>query len=92
MKLFSVFIVFCGVTKYVLSGKHLLISLLSLEMMVLGLYFSLSILGFFYGSDFKYLFYFITMSVCGGVLGLSLLVCCSCSAGNDYLSSYVLLN
>nr|AXS66627.1 NADH dehydrogenase subunit 4L [Curculionoidea sp. 2 KM-2017] len=59
---------------YISKYKHLLLMLLSLESVVLSLYMLLFIyLSWFYGEYFMSMF-FLTMSVCEGALGLSLLV------------------
>nr|YP_010621041.1 NADH dehydrogenase subunit 4L [Periplaneta svenhedini]WAX39424.1 NADH dehydrogenase subunit 4L [Periplaneta svenhedini] len=82
---------FCGIWVFSSNRKHLLITLLSLEFIVLVLFLMLYI----YLNSFNYeLFFsmvFLTFSVCEGALGLSILVSMIRSYGNDYFQSYVML-
>jgi NADH-ubiquinone oxidoreductase chain 4L len=68
--------------------KHLLITLLRLEFIVLVLYFSI----YFYLCNFNYslffVVYFLVFSVCEGSLGLSVLVFIISSHGNGYFQSF----
>nr|AOY39379.1 NADH dehydrogenase subunit 4L [Psephenidae sp. BMNH 842687] len=85
--MFCLFMYISGVYMYSCKRKHLLLMLLSLELIVLSLYMII----FFYLSmyDFEYFFMlmFLTFSVCEGVLGLSLLVSLIRTNGNDYFYS-----
>jgi NADH-ubiquinone oxidoreductase chain 4L len=82
---------FCGVWVFCSSRRHLLVTLLRLEFIVLVLYFSV----YFYLSGFSYslffVVYFLVFSVCEGSLGLSILVSMVRSHGNDYFQSYSVL-
>nr|AQP29548.1 NADH dehydrogenase subunit 4L [Angularitermes nasutissimus] len=82
---------FSGVWAFSSSRKHLLITLLSLEFIVLVVYFSV----YFYLCKFNYslffVVYFLVFSVCEGSLGLSILVSMIRSHGNDYFRSYNVL-
>jgi NADH-ubiquinone oxidoreductase chain 4L len=82
---------FCGILASSSSRKHLLITLLRLEFVVLVLYFSI----YFYLCRFNYnlffVVYFLGFSVCEGSLGLSVLVSMIRSHGNDYFQSYSIL-
>ena len=84
-------IYFCGVWVFCCSGKHLLITLLSLEFTVLVLYFSI----YFYLCSFNYslffVLYFLAFSVCEGSLGLSVLVSMVHSHDTDYFQWYSIL-
>nr|AWV83389.1 NADH dehydrogenase subunit 4L [Yezoterpnosia nigricosta] len=71
--------------------KHIMMSLLSLEFIILSLFCCLSILLSFMMSDLYMLLIFLTFSVCEGVLGLSCLVMLIRSHGNDNLMSINLL-
>nr|QID48491.1 NADH dehydrogenase subunit 4L [Yunnantettix bannaensis] len=78
--------VFCSVR------KHMLLILLSLEYMVLGLFFLI----FMYFSVYNYAAFFLVIylifSVCEGALGLAILVSMVRSSGSDYVfSSYLFL-
>nr|QNH68973.1 NADH dehydrogenase subunit 4L [Ergatettix serrifemora] len=77
---------------YVFSSfrKHLLLILLSLEYMVLSLFYYIFIyLNYFYFDSL--LIIYLILSVCEGVLGLSILVSMIRSFGNDYVFSSSLL-
>nr|AXS65226.1 NADH dehydrogenase subunit 4L [Cerambycidae sp. 8 KM-2017] len=86
-----VIMVFSGFLVYVLKRKHLLVMLLSLEFLVVSMYLGL----FYYFSQLMsetfFSLIFLTMSVCEGVLGLSILVLMIRSYGNDYISSFSIL-
>nr|YP_010567127.1 NADH dehydrogenase subunit 4L [Porotermes quadricollis]UZC33356.1 NADH dehydrogenase subunit 4L [Porotermes quadricollis] len=85
------FLFFCGVWVFCSARKHLLITLLSLEFIVLTLFLVI----YFYLCSFNYeLFFmvvFLVFSVCEGVLGLSILVSMIRSYGNDYFQSCSML-
>nr|AOY39223.1 NADH dehydrogenase subunit 4L [Helophorus sp. BMNH 724835] len=87
----SVVMYFIGILSFCLKRKHLLLMLLNLEFIILSLYFML----FIYLSMFNYEFYFsmifLTMSVCEGSLGLSILVSLIRTHGNDYFQSFNIL-
>nr|YP_010999067.1 NADH dehydrogenase subunit 4L [Eupolyphaga nigrinotum]WPM91825.1 NADH dehydrogenase subunit 4L [Eupolyphaga nigrinotum] len=91
LMLYLFFLFFSGVWVFCFSRKHLLIVLLSLEFLVLSLYFCLCI----YLNSFNYELYFsvvfLTFSVCEGALGLSILVSLVRGYGNDYFQSFSLL-
>nr|AVN68274.1 NADH dehydrogenase subunit 4L [Tryonicus parvus] len=82
---------FCGAWVFCFNHKHLLITLLSLEFIVLILYLMIC----FYLNMFNYeLFFslvFLTFSVCEGALGLSILVSMVRMYGNDYFQSYLII-
>nr|AIY61681.1 NADH dehydrogenase subunit 4L [Serritermes serrifer] len=85
------FIFICGAWSFSSNRKHLLVALLSLEFLVLILYLSM----YFYFCSFNnvlfFVVYFLVFSVCEGSLGLSILVSMIRSHGNDYFSSYNVL-
>nr|ARI43897.1 NADH dehydrogenase subunit 4L [Harmonia axyridis]ARI43906.1 NADH dehydrogenase subunit 4L [Harmonia axyridis] len=80
-----------SILNFFINRKHLLMTLLSLELVILTLFMMM----YFYLSYFSYEFYFVvvflTMSVCESVLGLSLLVSMIRSYGNDYFNSLNIL-
>nr|YP_009185888.1 NADH dehydrogenase subunit 4L [Myrmecocephalus concinnus]ALO70723.1 NADH deshydrogenase subunit 4L [Myrmecocephalus concinnus] len=82
---------FSGMMVFCLKRKHLLMMLLSLEFVVLSLYLHM----FIYLSNFSYESYFslifLTMSVCEGALGLSILVSLIRTHGSDYFNTFNLL-
>nr|WIL79844.1 NADH dehydrogenase subunit 4L [Omadius sp.] len=86
-----IFIFVMGLLSFSIKRKHLLLMLLSLEFMVLSLFFGL----FLIFNNFMYEYYFtlifLTFSVCEGALGLSLLVSMIRSHGNDYFQTFNIL-
>nr|AML26219.1 NADH dehydrogenase subunit 4L [Scolytinae sp. BMNH 1274299] len=63
-----------GLISYVLSNKHFLLMLISLELLVLSIYTSMFTYFFHYFSESFTNMIYLSMSVCEGALGLSLLV------------------
>nr|ARH54620.1 NADH dehydrogenase subunit 4L [Rhizophagus aeneus] len=88
---FFMFMFMSGMIVYSLKRKHLLLMLLSLEFISLSL-FSLLML---FLSNMNYENYFsmlfLSMTVCEGVLGLSLLVSMIRVHGNDYIMTFSFL-
>nr|YP_002122321.1 NADH dehydrogenase subunit 4L [Ochrogaster lunifer]CAQ19288.1 NADH dehydrogenase subunit 4L [Ochrogaster lunifer] len=76
---------------FVSKYKHLLIVLLSLEFLVLSIFFFLLIFFSFLEYDMYMLMVFLVFSVCEGALGLSILVSMIRTHGNDYFQSFNLL-
>nr|YP_009536827.1 NADH dehydrogenase subunit 4L [Dendrolimus houi]AQM57860.1 NADH dehydrogenase subunit 4L [Dendrolimus houi] len=76
---------------FVSKHKHLLIVLLSLEFIVLSIFFFLLIMLNFIENDMYLLMVFLVFSVCEGSLGLSILVLMIRTHGNDYFQSFSLL-
>lgn len=91
MWLYLFVLYFCGVWTFSSGRKHLLVTLLRLEFIVLVLYLSV----YFYLCGFNhrlfFVVYFLIFSVCEGSLGLSILVSIIRSHGNDYFRSYRVL-
>nr|YP_002327416.1 NADH dehydrogenase subunit 4L [Eriocheir japonica]ACJ44945.1 NADH dehydrogenase subunit 4L [Eriocheir japonica]UJM44178.1 NADH dehydrogenase subunit 4L [Eriocheir japonica] len=87
----AVFMIFCGLWSFISYNKHLLNSLLSLEFMMLGVFWLLSLQLSMVGSEIYISLFFLTLAVCEGALGLSLLVLIVRSHGNDYFKSFNLL-
>nr|YP_010946644.1 NADH dehydrogenase subunit 4L [Margattea cuspidata]WGO57362.1 NADH dehydrogenase subunit 4L [Margattea cuspidata] len=91
MMVYVFFMFICGVWVFSSNRKHLLITLLGLEFIVLALYFVI----YYYLLEMDYeLFFsmvFLTFSVCEGALGLSILVSVIRSYGNDYFNSFSIL-
>lgn len=85
---YPVLIFVLGCLIFVSSRKHLLITLLRLEFIVLSLF----ILIFFYFNvniiEMYFLIIFLVFRVCEGVLGLSLLVSIIRTHGNNYFQSF----
>uniref|UniRef100_UPI0030012AD2 NADH dehydrogenase subunit 4L n=1 Tax=Parotis marinata TaxID=1375935 RepID=UPI0030012AD2 len=76
---------------FVSKHKHLLIVLLSLEFIVLSIFFFLVMLFSYIEYDMYMLMVFLVFSVCEGALGLSILVSMIRTHGNDYFQSFNLL-
>nr|QJT42838.1 NADH dehydrogenase subunit 4L [Empoascanara dwalata] len=84
------FIFFSSIVSLIVIRKHILLCLISLEMVVI----SLLLLILLYCSMFNYSFYIylfmMTFYVCEGVIGLSVLVMMIRCHGNDYPNSLIL--
>nr|ABF51681.1 NADH dehydrogenase subunit 4L [Stomoxys calcitrans]AMH85392.1 NADH dehydrogenase subunit 4L [Stomoxys calcitrans] len=80
-----------GVFTFVSNRKHLLSMLLSLEYIVLSLFFLLFIYLNMYMFENFFSMMFLTFSVCEGALGLSILVSMIRTHGNDYFQSFNIL-
>nr|YP_002970770.1 NADH dehydrogenase subunit 4L [Valentia hoffmanni]ACJ69582.1 NADH dehydrogenase subunit 4L [Valentia hoffmanni] len=81
----SGFLVFCSMR------KHLLLTLLSLEFLVLCLYILFFVFLFLYELSMYFLLIFLTFSVCEGVMGLGILVSIIRSHGGDGVNSLSVL-
>nr|YP_009485360.1 NADH dehydrogenase subunit 4L [Theretra japonica]AVR43445.1 NADH dehydrogenase subunit 4L [Theretra japonica]UMR55036.1 NADH dehydrogenase subunit 4L [Theretra japonica] len=82
---------FIGNLIFVSKNKHLLIVLLSLEFIVLSIFFFLLVFMMMIDYDMYMLMVFLVFSVCEGSLGLSILVSMIRTHGNDYFQSYNLI-
>nr|YP_009122433.1 NADH dehydrogenase subunit 4L [Pieris canidia]AJH66206.1 NADH dehydrogenase subunit 4L [Pieris canidia]UBD06916.1 NADH dehydrogenase subunit 4L [Pieris canidia] len=91
MKLVIFIMFFFGNVIFVSKHKHLLIVLLSLEFIVLSIYFLMTYYFLMMNYDMYMLMVFLVFSVCEGALGLSILVSMIRTFGNDYFQSYNLL-
>nr|AML26733.1 NADH dehydrogenase subunit 4L [Histeridae sp. BMNH 1274741] len=80
-----------GIVSFSLKRKHLLLMLLSLEMVVISLYLGLMFLLSEFSCEFYFSMIFLTMSVCEGSLGLSILVSLIRTHGSDVFSSFNLV-
>nr|YP_010463340.1 NADH dehydrogenase subunit 4L [Rusicada privata]UUJ37868.1 NADH dehydrogenase subunit 4L [Rusicada privata]WCO87241.1 NADH dehydrogenase subunit 4L [Rusicada privata] len=76
---------------FVLKHKHLLIVLLSLEFIVLSMFFFLMVYFSYIEYELYMLMVFLVFSVCEGVLGLSILVSMIRTHGSDYFQGFNLL-
>nr|AXS65157.1 NADH dehydrogenase subunit 4L [Coleoptera sp. 8 KM-2017] len=85
------FMFLSGLISFSLKRKHLLLMLLSLEFVVLAVFFLMFFYLSFLGFDYFFSMIFLTFSVCEGVLGLSILVSLIRSHGNDYFNSFSVL-
>nr|YP_009476274.1 NADH dehydrogenase subunit 4L [Psilogramma increta]AVM38369.1 NADH dehydrogenase subunit 4L [Psilogramma increta] len=93
MNMWIIFIVmfFVGNLIFISKNKHLLIILLSLEFMVLSIFFFFLMYLMMIDYDMYMLMVFLVFSVWEGALGLSILVSMIRTHGNDYFQSFSLL-
>nr|YP_010946956.1 NADH dehydrogenase subunit 4L [Sigmella ectobioides]WGO57713.1 NADH dehydrogenase subunit 4L [Sigmella ectobioides] len=80
-----------GIWVFSSNRKHLLVTLLSLEFIVLVIYFVLCVYLNMFNYELFFALVFLTFSVCEGALGLSILVLMIRSCGNDYFQSFSML-
>nr|QHD47844.1 NADH dehydrogenase subunit 4L [Calineuria stigmatica] len=88
---FPLFLFICGGWVFASKRKHLLLTLLSLEFMVLSLFMFLFMYLNCMGYELFFSMVFLTFSVCEGALGLSVLVSMIRTHGNDYFQSFSVL-
>nr|YP_010449522.1 NADH dehydrogenase subunit 4L [Anelytra obtusa]UTU96082.1 NADH dehydrogenase subunit 4L [Anelytra obtusa] len=89
--LVSVVMFLSGVWGVCSNRKHLLAMLLSLEFIVLGLFFILFLFFCYYEVELYFSMVFLTFSVCEGALGLSVLVSMIRTHGNDFFQTFSVL-
>lgn len=85
---FSIFIFRLGGLIFVSNRKHLLITLLRLEFIVLSLFIFLFLYLNKNNEDIYILIIFLVFRVCEGALGLSILVSIIRTHGNNYFQSF----
>lgn len=83
-----VFICLIGALVYVSNRKHLLITLLSLEYLILRLFLFLYLYLIKNNLEIYFIILFLVFSVCEGALGLSVLVSIIRTHGNNYFQSF----
>lgn len=88
---FLFYLFFIGIITFVLRRKHLLSVLLSLEFIVLSLFFILIIFLNFINYEFYFRILFLTFRVCEGALGVSIVVRIIRTHGNDFFNSFSIL-
>nr|APX40495.1 NADH dehydrogenase subunit 4L [Longitarsus membranaceus] len=82
------FMFLSGIISFVFNRKHFLLMLLMLEFVVIIMYLNLFIYLSLMNYEFFFSMIFLTMSVCEGVLGLSILILMVRIHGNDYILSF----
>nr|UYL25734.1 NADH dehydrogenase subunit 4L [Stomphastis sp.]UYL25747.1 NADH dehydrogenase subunit 4L [Stomphastis sp.]UYL25760.1 NADH dehydrogenase subunit 4L [Stomphastis sp.]UYL25773.1 NADH dehydrogenase subunit 4L [Stomphastis sp.]UYL25786.1 NADH dehydrogenase subunit 4L [Stomphastis sp.] len=82
---------FIGNMIFVSKYKYLLIVLLSLEFLVLSIFFFMLIIMNLFSYEMYMLMIFLVFSVCEGALSLSILVSLIRTYGNDYFMSFNML-
>nr|AXS66237.1 NADH dehydrogenase subunit 4L [Cucujoidea sp. 2 KM-2017] len=87
----SMFMFMSGLMVFSFNLKHLLVMLLSLEFIVLSLYYLMYLYLSLIVFENFFSMIFLTMSVCEGALGLSLLILIIRTHGNDYLMTFSFL-
>ena len=85
---FPVFIFIIGCLVFVSNRKHLLITLLRLEFIVLSLFIYIYIYINMNSIEIYFLVVFLVFRVCEGALGLSILVSIIRTHGNNYFQSF----
>nr|WPN89774.1 NADH dehydrogenase subunit 4L [Sinoscolia sp. 1 GYN-2023a] len=75
---------FLGFLNLCLNRLHLLMILLSLESIVLLIFFQMIIYLNFFEMELFFSMFFLVLSVCEGVLGLSILIIMVRTHGNDF--------
>nr|YP_010287516.1 NADH dehydrogenase subunit 4L [Luxiaria mitorrhaphes]UKT61847.1 NADH dehydrogenase subunit 4L [Luxiaria mitorrhaphes] len=91
MYVIIIFMFMIGNLIFISKYKHLLIILLSLEFMVLSVFFFLLMYLLMLNYEMYMLMVFLVFSVCEGALGLSILVSLIRTHGNDFFKSFNLL-
>nr|ASY97946.1 NADH dehydrogenase subunit 4L [Parasphendale agrionina] len=81
----------CGLWVFSSKRKHLLMTLLSLEFIVLVLFMILYNYIIMMSGELYITMFFLSFAVCEGALGLSILVSMIRTYGNDYFNSFGLL-
>nr|UGB90514.1 NADH dehydrogenase subunit 4L [Leptomantella tonkinae] len=91
MLMFFCFMFFCGMWVFCSKRKHLLMTLLSLEFIVLTLFIMLYFYVMRMSGELYITMFFLSFAVCEGALGLSILVSMIRTHGNDYFNSFGVL-
>nr|YP_009045243.1 NADH dehydrogenase subunit 4L [Athyma perius]AHA03581.1 NADH dehydrogenase subunit 4L [Athyma perius] len=91
MSLIIIIMFMLGNMIFVSKHKHLLIVLMSLEFMVLSIFFLMLLYLMMISYNLYMLMVFLVFSVCEGALGLSILVSMIRTHGNDYFQSFNLI-
>nr|YP_009648740.1 NADH dehydrogenase subunit 4L [Panstrongylus rufotuberculatus]QDB64203.1 NADH dehydrogenase subunit 4L [Panstrongylus rufotuberculatus] len=85
------FMIFSGLIVFCSLRKHLLLTLLSLEFLVLSLYFLFFSFLIMFNLSYYFILVFLTFSVCEGAMGLGVLVSMIRCHGNDNISGLSIL-
>nr|YP_003162729.1 NADH dehydrogenase subunit 4L [Neopanorpa pulchra]ACH87054.1 NADH dehydrogenase subunit 4L [Neopanorpa pulchra]AFU51397.1 NADH dehydrogenase subunit 4L [Neopanorpa pulchra] len=87
----SIILLISGIFVFSSKRKHLLVTLLSLEFIVLSLFMILFLYLNYYNYETYFSMVFLVFSVCEGALGLSILVSMIRTHGNDFFQSFSIL-
>nr|QHQ98505.1 NADH dehydrogenase subunit 4L [Coleolaelaps cf. liui XFX-2019] len=82
----GLFVFVVGMVSFVKHQKHVLMMLLSMEMMMVGIYFFMVM--FLVSEMYEMFIMFLVMVVCEAMLGLSLMVNMVSYYGSDLIMSY----
>ena len=82
---------FCGALAFVRGRKHLLNTLLSLEYIILSIFWLLTVSIARLGGDCFFVLFFLALAACEGALGLGLLISIVRRHGNDNFSRFNVL-
>nr|YP_009114359.1 NADH dehydrogenase subunit 4L [Cethosia biblis]AHL17263.1 NADH dehydrogenase subunit 4L [Cethosia biblis] len=91
MNLLMIMMFLVGNMIFVSKHKHLLIVLMSLEFIVLSMFFMLLLYLMMINYNMYMLMVFLVFTVCEGALGVSILVSMIRTHGNDYFQSFNLI-
>nr|YP_010563147.1 NADH dehydrogenase subunit 4L [Stephanitis chinensis]UYX61153.1 NADH dehydrogenase subunit 4L [Stephanitis chinensis] len=81
----------CGFMVFFSMRVHLLLTLISIEFLMIIIYMMMFNVFMIFGNDLYFLILFLVMLVCEGSLGLSILVCLIRCHGNDMINSLYML-
>nr|YP_007317386.1 NADH dehydrogenase subunit 4L [Corallianassa coutierei]AGA56163.1 NADH dehydrogenase subunit 4L [Corallianassa coutierei] len=81
----------CGFVTFASSHKHLLNMLLSLEFIMLNIFWLMCIMLSHISQEIYLCLFFLTLVACEGALGLGLLVSLVRTHGNDYFNTFSFL-
>nr|YP_010865912.1 NADH dehydrogenase subunit 4L [Neopanorpa lui]WGT92121.1 NADH dehydrogenase subunit 4L [Neopanorpa lui] len=87
----TIILLISGIFVFSSKRKHLLVTLLSLEFIVLSLFMILFLYLNYYNYETYFSMVFLVFSVCEGALGLSILVSMIRTHGNDFFQSFSVL-
>nr|AAS18914.1 NADH dehydrogenase subunit 4L [Achelia bituberculata] len=87
--MYMIIMIMC-VYNFLNNTSHLLCLLLSLEFFMLMIYFMMCVMCMNYNNEFYMGFYYLTIAVCDGGLGLSLLVVLIRSHGSEMINNMIL--
>jgi len=85
---FPILIFLSGCLVFISNRKHLLITLLRLEYLILGLYLFIYIIFIKNNFEMYFIIIFLVFRVCEGALGLSILVSIIRTHGNNFFQSF----
>nr|QQP21743.1 NADH dehydrogenase subunit 4L [Metasepia tullbergi] len=88
--MFGLYIFFSGIFILIFQWKHVLNILLSIEILMLSIFFTFLLIWGMNSSDYNIMMVIVVFGVCEASLGLSLLISLVRAHGNDYVGSLML--